>query len=110
MTTQTIDIAQLAGELAQIQSQRKELEEREHSIKAQLRSVGVGKHEAGPYTVAVSENKRLDEAKLKATYPIPDWPHFYIQKPNTKIIQGSIAPTLYQALMSPVGDPIVKVS
>lgn len=107
----TDTVTQLASELAQVQARKKELEEREEYLKDTLRKLGEGKHGAGALTVVVSPpNRALDEAKVKEALPITEFPHFYVQKPNSAVIKASIAPLLYESLMSIPAGAKLKVS
>ena len=104
-----IDVVALAAELATIQDRQKQLAERESAIKDVLRSLGEGKHIAGNLSVVVSPNRRVDADKVKAAFPIVEFPHFYIQAPKLDTIKASIAPLMYENLMSPVGKAKVMV-
>lgn len=107
----TIDIAAIAGELAQVQEGIRRLTDREKQLKAELRGVlPLGKHLAGNLSVSVSPNRRIDEAKVATTYPQDQWPGFWIAKPATTVIRNSIPPAVYEQLMSEVGEPKITVS
>jgi hypothetical protein len=105
----TINAEELAAELVKVQAAKKDLEQRETHVKGLLRGLGLGKHVAGPFTVSIQANNRLDEAKVKEALPITEFPQLWVQKPNTDAIRAAIAPLMYQNLMSPVGDPKVVV-
>jgi hypothetical protein len=105
----TINAEELAAELVKVQAAKSDLEQREKHLKGLLRGLGLGKHVAGPFTVSIQANNRLDEAKVKEALPITEFPQLWVQKPNTDAIRAAIAPLMYQNLMSPVGDPKVVV-
>lgn len=106
----TLDVAALAAELAQVQENKKAWEDREKQLKAALRALGVGKHPAGNLSVSVSPNRRLDEDRVRASYPPEQWPGFYVQKVATTVVRDSIPPAVYDQFMIESGDPIVRVS
>ena len=105
----TVNVEELASELVKVQAAKSDLEQREKYLKGLLRELGVGKHVAGPFTVTIQANRRLDEAKVKEALPITEFPQLWVQKPNTEAIKAAIAPLMYENLMSPVGDPKVVV-
>ena len=108
-TATSVDVVALAAELANVLDAKKRLETREKDIKAMLRALGEGTHEAGALKVIVSPNRRVSESRVKEHFPITEFPHFWKQSPNLDVIKASIAPLMYENLMSPVGDPKVTV-
>lgn len=102
--TDQINFANLAGELVQIQAQQKQLEERAEFIKSLFRdNFELGTYDFGNVGIQVQPNRRLDEEKVRTQFPIVTYPAFWVQKPNGTLIKASIAPTLYEGLMSEVG-------
>lgn len=106
----TIDVPGIAAELAQVQSAIKDLQEREYSLKATLRELGPGRHDAGALTVSITPNRKVDEAKLTVNFPQDTWPHFYVVKPNLKIVKESIPPATYETFMIEYGEPKIRIS
>lgn len=103
------DITQLVERYNALTQARENIDQQLDWIKSELRKLGPGSHPAGAFTVTVSPNRRLDEAKVTELYPVVRYAHLYVAKPDPKKIRAALAPNDVDALMSEVGAARVVV-
>ncbi|MGH9252132.1 MAG: hypothetical protein ACRD0W_21835 [Acidimicrobiales bacterium] len=110
-TTEPLNLPALAAELAQVQAQKANLTEREESIKELFRdNLDKGKHDAGIYTITVTPNRRIDEARVRAAYPPDRYPNFYKQVVHTDGVKALVEPAVYDALLGEVGKRKISIA
>jgi hypothetical protein len=99
----------LVDELVNIQAAMSRLGEREAEIKDFLRELDPGKHEAGVHTLTITPNRRLDEAKVEAAYPVETNQHLYKRVVNTPVFKALVEPAVYDAMLVEVGKAKISV-
>ena len=100
---------QLAAELVKLKENADRLKVREDEIKAELRTLGEGRHNAGDFTVELVEQRRLDEGRVRDQFPLSDYPHLYSTKTNTTAVRGFLGEQ-YDEYLVPLADAKLKVT
>lgn len=99
----------LISRLIEIAADKKELEDEEKDLKAQLTHLlPVGKHELENATVTLSLNRKLNEQKFMENYPIAQFPTYYQAKPDTKAIKADIGENEYHRYCTE-GQPRITI-
>ena len=109
-TTTTLgeQLAPLAARLAQLQEAADLLAQQIDDVKAQIRDTvpGPDNYAAGPLTVQVQTNGRLDTKAIAAKYPPTQHPELYSQTVDVRRVRQQLAPVDLEALTA-YGTPKV---
>lgn len=83
----------LAAEHAAIGAHIEKLREKQERLRAEiLNRLDFGTHPAGSLRVQIQHNRRLDPAKVQATYPVVSYPELYRPALDTAAVKRHIAP------------------
>lgn len=91
MTT-TLTVQDLVSRRVDIDEQIDRLSGEKQQINARLAELGLGKHDAGDWTVSVSVSKRLDTAAIEQRFPVTQYPHLYKAAVDTAAIRENFSP------------------
>ena len=104
------ELTPLAKDLAR----RELLKEQEAAIKdelslinARLATHGYGKHEVDGYTFTVQKNRRIDNARVEAAYPVLTFPQFYKPAVDLEALKQNLAPVELDAFYNE-GAPVIR--
>jgi hypothetical protein len=100
--------AELATEYLDLQSRKADLDVRIDQVKAQLRDLGTGAHQAGPYQVRITTQRRFDTTLAEAILS-PEQYAALCTGFDTKQAKATLPPALYDACCAESGDPRVSV-
>lgn len=114
MTTDTTtDLAELARQLAAVQTRLAPLKEQEAALKAQIRehlsTLGPGTYQAGDHTIAATATRRIDVTAIAEIYPVTSNPELYKLTVDVAAVRKHLAPAVVDALMTTAGDMGIRV-
>ncbi len=103
-------VAVLVRDLAAVQAQKAELDEREDHIKAALRRVAdIGTTRIGDLTLSVVQARKFDLGQAARRYPLNAHPDLYATTLDPKRVKAALPPAEYDTLMVNNGEPRVSL-
>ena len=101
-------IEKLATRWAQIKADIDQLKAEEDQIKTQLATLGIGNHEAGPYTIQIQAPRRtLNKTRFMKAFPINEYPTMYSMQLDTTAIKNQIAPAVLDTYKDAAAAPVI---
>lgn len=99
----------LVKEYVRLQEQREHIDQQMDTLKAELRTLGVGSHPIAGVTVSIAPNRRIDPKLVAEQYPVEKHPELWKAAPDTTAIRKNLAPIRVEQLMTESGEPKVTI-
>lgn len=104
-----LSISELALEYARVKDRIASLEEHLNDIKAQLSTLGEGKHDAGGHTVTVIYPARFDAKTAASLYTYDSYPGLYTPTLDRKKLETHLTAEQFAELKTPAFKPSIVV-
>lgn len=90
-TQETARLRALAQEYVEINEAIEKLTERKALIAEEFRTLSLGNHDAGDWTVQVQPNRRLNAERFERDFPVAQYPHLWRPTIDLAAVKENVA-------------------